>query len=109
VINWDELQVQAQAGDALIKLGIYLSTELKQSKDRSNQLQSLESDSHLATVFGRWKTQGDLDLVKWGDNLSQKRKATVVEALLWQKFGAQVMATDASSHLRSLLKTLTTS
>jgi hypothetical protein len=66
----------------------------------------LESGPHLAEVFDQWKTQGDPDLAMWGTDLSEKRKATLVEAMLWRRFGIQVIAADATAQLQSLLKTL---
>lgn len=108
VVDWDEITVKAQAGDTLIKLGIYLSADIKSASDKSQHLQRLESDLHLAQVFDQWKAQGDPDLAMWGDNLGEKRKATLVEALLWERFGRQVITTDASEQLRSLIETLAT-
>lgn len=106
IVNWDEINVEAQAGDALIKLSIYLSADIKSASDKSQQLQRLESDFHLAQVFDQWKAQGDSDLAKWGAHLGEKRKATLVEALLWQRFGMPVMAIGAPEQLRSLVETL---
>jgi hypothetical protein len=108
IVNWAEINVQAQAGDALIKLGIYLSTAIKSASDKSLQLQRLESDSHLARVFDYWKAQGDPDLAIWGANLGEKRKATLVEALLWQRFGTQVISTNAFGQLQALIKMIVT-
>lgn len=106
LVNWDEIYVEAQAGDALIKLSIYLSTDLKSSDNKSKQLQSLESNFNLAKVFDHWKVQGDPELAIWGTNLSQERKATLVEALLWRRFNSQVLTIDASTKLQVLLSTL---
>jgi len=103
IVNWNEIFVEAQKGDALIKLGVYLSEDLITSSDRSYRLQKLESDSHLAEIFERWKNQGEPDLAKWGQNLGEKRKATLVEALLWERFGRQIINEDAKNQLRSLI------
>lgn len=108
IVDWADINVQAQAGDALIKLGIYLSTSIKSASEKSLQLQNLESDSHLAEVFDYWKAQGDPDLVIWGDNLGEKRKATLVEALLWRRFGTQVISNNASEQLQALIKMIIT-
>ena len=51
LVDWDELNIQAQAGDALIKLGVYLSPELESTEAKSNQLQNIETNAHLAKVF----------------------------------------------------------
>ncbi len=106
LIDWEEINVEAQAGDALIKLSVYLSPSLSSVGEKSKRLQSLESDPHLAEVFDQWKTQGDPDLAMCGTNLGEKRKATLVEAMLWRRFGMQVIAADATAQLQSLLKTL---
>jgi hypothetical protein len=106
IIDWDEIKIEAQAGDALIKLGVYLSPNRTTVGDNSKQLQNSESDSHLERVFDQWQAQGDPDLTIWGNNLSKKRKATLVEALLWRRFGMLVLTSDASEKLQSLLKTL---
>jgi hypothetical protein len=103
IVNWDEIFVEAQKGDALIKLGVYLSEDLITSSDRSYRLQKLESDSHLADIFDRLKNQGDPDLAKWGQNLGEKRKATLVEALLWERFGRKIIGEDATNELRYLI------
>ncbi len=104
IVDWAEIKVQAQAGDALIKLGIYLSTTIRSASDKSLQLQSLESNSHLAKVFDHWKAQGDPDLAIWGANLGEWKKATLVEALLWQRFGMQVISESAFEQLPALIE-----
>ena len=106
LVNWEEIYVEAQAGDALIKLGVYLSVSLKTASDKSKELQKWESDLHLAKVFEQWKAKGDPDLAIWGSNLGEKKKATLVEALLWKRYGSQIMTDDAPLKLQSLLKTL---
>lgn len=108
VVDWEKIYLEAQAGDALIKLSVYLSPELENASEKSKFLQSFESDSNLASVFDLWKSQGDPDLAMWGTNLGEKRKATLVEALLWQRFGTQVIRDGAKKQLQSLLKTLRT-
>jgi len=61
---------------------------------------------HLAQVFDRWKAQGDPDLAIWGTELSEHRKASLVESLLWKRFGQQVIAIDAPKNLQDVLKSL---
>lgn len=106
LVNWDEIDVEAQAGDVLIKLGIYLSASSRTANEKLKELQSLETDQHLAKVFEQWKAKGDPDLAIWGSNLGEKKKATLVEALLWRRYGKQIMAHDAPLQLQSLLKNL---
>jgi hypothetical protein len=105
-INWAQKNVEAQAGDALIKLGVYLSKEFMTAEDKSKRLQTLESDKHLAKIFDQWKNINDPGLAIWGPHLSEKRKATLVEALLWQRFETQVISVTAPKQLRSLLESL---
>jgi hypothetical protein len=106
VVDWSKLSVEAQAGDALIKLGVYLSPELKSTAAKSNRLQNVETNAHLAKVFDQWKAQNDPRLAIWGTDLSEHRKATLVEALLWQGYGQQVIAANAPAQLSDLLSTL---
>jgi hypothetical protein len=105
-IDWDVVSVEAQAGDALIKLGVYCSKEFKTAEDKSKRLQTLESDKHLAKIFDQWNNNGDPDLAIWGPHLSEKRKATLVEALLWRRYGQQVISVTAPKQLQSLLESL---
>jgi hypothetical protein len=107
LINWEEINVEAQAGDALIKLGIYLSKSFTSASEKSQRLQSLESDAHLAEVFDQWKAEGNSDVAIWGTHLGIKRKATLVEAILWRRFGANVIATDAIMQFERLLEAIT--
>ncbi|OUC14441.1 MAG: hypothetical protein B0A82_12155 [Alkalinema sp. CACIAM 70d] len=106
LINWSRIFVEAQAGDTLIKLGVFLTASLKTASDKAKKLQTVESDVHLAQVFEQWKANGDPDLAMFGEKLSEKRKATLVEALLWRRYQNHVMAADASLQLNSLLQTL---
>jgi hypothetical protein len=106
LVNWDDIYVETQAGDAIIKLGIYLSESIKTASEKSQALQTLESDQHLAKVFETWKAKGDQDLAIWGNSLGEKKKATLVEALLWRRYGKQIIIDDAPLKLQSLLKTL---
>jgi hypothetical protein len=106
LVDWDELNIQAQAGDALIKLGVYLSPELKSTAAKSKGLQNVETNAHLAKVFDHWKALDDPRLAIWGTNLNEHQKATLVEALLWQGYGQQVITVNAPTQLADLLSTL---
>ena len=106
LVNWEEIYVEAQAGDALIKLGVYLSESLRTASDKSKELQKWEPDQNLVKVFEQWKAKGDPDLAVFGSNLGEKKKATLVEALLWRRYGSQIMTDDAPLKLQSLLKML---
>lgn len=106
LVDWKKLGVEAQAGDALIKLCVYLSIESKSVAENSNRLQNLETNVHLANVFDRWKADNDPRLAIWGTKLDIHRKATIVEALLWQCYGQQVIADNAPVQLADLLSIL---
>jgi hypothetical protein len=106
IIDWDRIYLDAQRGDTLIKLGIYSSEDLINADEASKRLQKLESDHYLAKVFDCWKAQENPDLAIWGNVLSEKRKATLVEALLWRRFKIDAAAENMLVPLQSLLKTL---
>lgn len=106
LVDWKKISIAAQAGDALIKLGVYLCAESISAADNSNRLQVSETDAHLARVFDRWKAHNDPDLSIWGNDLGEQRKATVIEALLWRRYGQNIIAANAPTQLASLLRTL---
>jgi hypothetical protein len=106
LVDWIKLAVDAQAGDALIKLSVYLSAESKSAAENSIRLKDSEPNAHLAKVFDRWKADKDPRLAIWGTDLSKHRKATLVEALLWHGYGKQVIAANAPAQLTELLSTL---
>jgi hypothetical protein len=106
LVDWIQLGIEAQAGDALIKLGVYLSAESKSAADNSKGLQNLETNTSLAKIFDRWKAHKDPQLGIWGTNLSEHRKATLVEALLWRRYGKQIITANAPTHLAALLNEL---
>ncbi|TNE90339.1 MAG: hypothetical protein EP330_08460 [Deltaproteobacteria bacterium] len=84
------LQADAQAGDALIKLTAYALLGEGPS-ERSRWLQRHESDAHLATVFERWWHAEDAEVRQYGLALGKKARATIVEALIWRRFGPQLL------------------
>jgi hypothetical protein len=106
LVDWIKLAIDAQAGDALIKLSVYLSAESKSAAENSIRLKDSEPNTHLAKVFDRWKAQNDPRLAIWGTNLSKDRKATLVEALLWQGYGQHVITANAPAQLADLFSTL---
>ena len=106
LVDWIKLAIDAQAGDALIKLSVYLSAESKSAAENSSRLKDSEPNAHLAKVFDRWKANKDPRLAIWGTDLSKHRKATLVEALLWQDYGQQVITANAPIQLADLLSTL---
>ena len=104
--DWTLLAADAQAGDALLKLAAYLATELATPEDRSRWLQGNESDARLAQVFDRWFDEGAPELAGFGRGLGEKYKSTLVEAVIWRRYGARVLgpgATEALCELREAL------
>ncbi len=89
---WEDLKVDAQAGDALIKLAAYLNEDLATAECASNFLQCFESNQNLASVFNLWHQAGDPFLSDWGMHLSDERKGTLVEALIWRRHGRAVVS-----------------
>jgi len=106
IVDWDKIYVDAQAGDALIKLGVYLSGNLNVS-DNSLDLQRIETNKRLAKVFDKWQRDKDPDLAVLGNHLSEHKKASVVEALLWRRYNKQVITSDGPEHLELLIKAIT--
>ena len=106
IVDWDKLMVEAQCGDALIKLGIYLSEDFKKSKDKSDELQRKETNERLAKVYDQWIADKDPDLTGWGTHMNVHNKASVVEALLWRRFNKKVIAEGANEHLKTLIKSI---
>jgi len=106
LVDWEQIQIEAQVGDTLIKLGVYTSLQLNDAATKSLLLQKLESDAHLVRVFDKWKVNGDPDLAIWGPNMGEKRKATFIEALLWRRYSSKVLASKAANELHDLLDSL---
>ena len=101
-IDWKQVFMEAQAGDALIKLCAYLSESFETAEQKSLWLQTLESDEHLADIFDRLQSQNDSSVSIFGPNLGSKRKATWIEALIWREFGALCLSANAKGALNDL-------
>jgi hypothetical protein len=104
--DWEPIYAEAQAGDALLKLAGYLATSLATREERSWWLQVHESDGALARVFDRWFDEGIPELAMYGRGLGEKHKSTLVEALIWRRYGARVLgpgAVNALGELRDML------
>ena len=106
--SWEELRVEAQAGDALIKLAAYLSDAVPTAAAASDWLQALESNENLAQVFDRWKAVDHPELTQWGTWLSDDRKGTIIEALIWRQYGARILSASARAELAGLFAGLDT-
>jgi hypothetical protein len=104
--DWESSRVEAQAGDALIKLAVYLASDPGSAAAASLLLQRVERNALLAELFDRWQAEGDPELADWGNHLSVARKGTVVEALLWRRYGDFVRTDAARGQLGALLALL---
>ena len=100
--DWGQIYAEAQAGDALLKLVGYLAAGAASPEERSRWLQRHESNDWLADVFDRWREDGDPDLIAYGRGLGVKNKSTLVEALLWRRYGARVLGPDAVEALKEI-------
>ena len=106
IFDEDKLMVEAQRGDALIKLGIYLSDDFKKTSDKELELQRTETNERLAKVYDQWIADKDPDLLGWGTHMDEHKKASVVEALIWRRFNKRVIAEGANEHLKTLIKSI---
>jgi hypothetical protein len=61
-----------------------------------------ESEGALAKVFDRWFDVGDSDLAAYGRGLGEKNKSTLVEAIVWRRYGARVLGPGAGEALGEL-------
>lgn len=104
--DWALICAEAQAGDALVKLAGYLASGLASPEERSRWLQLHESDGALAKVFDRWFDAGDPDLAAYGRGLGEKNKSTLVEAIVWRRYGARVLGPGAGEALGELRNAL---
>lgn len=105
--EWDPIRAEAQAGDALLKLAAYLADDLDSPEAKSAWLQVNESDAKLAWIFDRWQLAGDPDVSNYGAGLGEKYKSTLVEAILWRRYGRRVLGPEAAEALGELRRALT--
>ena len=91
-VDWMQVKVAAQLGDSLIKLCAYLSDEMPSAEDKSLWLQEMESDSHMVSIFDKMHRASHPLVNIFGQNLGAKKKATWIEALIWQRFGQEIIA-----------------
>jgi hypothetical protein len=106
---WDDILADARAGDALIKLAVYLEQRGATSAEVSQLLQSLESNARLAEIYDSWKRSNAPELRDWGTHLSEHRKGSLVEAIIWRRLGASILSDGAREGLRSLIQILVAS
>jgi len=105
IVDWDKIYIDAQAGDVLIKLGVYLSGNLKVSEN-SLDLQRNETNKHLSKVFDQWQIDKDPDVTAWGNHINEHKKASWVEALLWRRYKEKIITSDAPERLKLLIKAI---
>ncbi|RMG67024.1 MAG: hypothetical protein D6722_13945, partial [Bacteroidetes bacterium] len=101
-IDWEAVFMEAQAGDALIKLAAYLDPRLDSAAEKSQWLQRMESDSYLVARFDQLRAERHPQFVRFGPHLGHKRKATWMEAQAWRNFGAFVRRAEADMALAAL-------
>lgn len=102
----DELMLEAQAGDALIKLAAYRASEHRSAAHASLWLQRFESDARLARLYDAWRDAGREDLLHFGPRLGVKMKASCVEAAIWRDYQRRTLGTGAMEALRELRRAL---
>lgn len=97
----------ALAGDALIKLATYLEDPARDPASTSGRLGRIECDTNLAAVYDGWARDRDEATRPYGCHLGVERKAMIVEATLWRRFGSQMLGPGSASSLSEVLGILT--
>lgn len=93
--DWDSLKIEAQAGDAFLKLAAYSARSSATSAERSLWLQRHESNAHLAQWFEAQQRSGIPELpeaVAIGPGIGVERQALLAEALIWRRYGGRIRA-----------------
>ncbi|MGB1243227.1 MAG: hypothetical protein ACPG49_11940 [Chitinophagales bacterium] len=103
IIDWEQIRIEAQAGDGLIKLCAYLNNEHSTAAKKSFWLQEMETDKHMVEIFDRLHAQNDSSVALFGDNLGAKRKATWIEALIARRFGSSIISPSAGKAFEELI------
>lgn len=98
------VMADAQPGDVLIKLAAYITMADASPDERSKWLQAHERDPELEVLFDRLWAAGDPDVRKYGRGRGEKFKASVIEALIWQRFQDQVLAPGAKDALADIFE-----
>ena len=101
--EWSRSMRDAQAGDALIKLAAYTAEVTISAYGASLWLQLFENDNVLAANFDRWKAEGIEEFRAYGPNLGTNLKATLVETLVWRRFGPRVLTPGAAEALKEIV------
>ncbi|MCI4671810.1 MAG: hypothetical protein MRZ79_26950 [Bacteroidia bacterium] len=106
LIDWEQVKKEAQIGDVLVKLNAYLSPELRTAEEKSLWLQEIESDKNFAELFNSLKEEGDEAVAFFGSNLGAKKKATWIEALVWKKYGEQILSPNSAHAFEDMMQFL---
>ncbi len=100
-VDWDAVRSEAQAGDALLKLAFYAEPGGHPPWERSGKLNEAESDRALSEQFERLRQEVDW-LRIFGPELGTKKRATLTEAVIWRRHGADVLDRGARGVLAAL-------
>ncbi len=103
IIDWEQVRIEAQAGDGLIKLSAYLNDAHPTAAQKSFWLQEMETDKHMVEIFDRLQSQNDDSVALFGNNLGAKRKATWIEALIARKFSHAIISPSAQKAFGELI------
>jgi hypothetical protein len=102
--DWNRTERDAQSGDALIKLAAYRAEALGSAEGASRWLQDHENNHRLAVLFDELKAEDIEEFRVYGPGLGTKRKETLVEALIWWRFGARVLGPDGAETLAEIFR-----
>ncbi len=100
--DWTLIRMEAQAGDALIKLCIYLNDNYASAAEKSYWLQTFETDQKMTEIFDEMHADRDPRVTIFGKNLGAKRKATYIEALIWREYGQPFRKESIQAELTDL-------
>ena len=103
LIDWPAVMVEAQVGDALLKLCAYRSRKLSTAEAGSRWLQDIETNRNMAQIFNKMKQRGHSDVAMFGSNVGDIRKASWVEALIARRYSHLILRDDADRGFENLM------
>lgn len=103
LVDWTAIMVEAQVGDALLKLCAYRSRKLSTAEAGSRWLQRNETDQNMVRIFEQMRRKGRTDVAMFGSNVGDKRKASWVEALIARRFSHLILRDDADRGFDDLM------
>lgn len=109
LVNWSDIRVRAQAGDALIKLAVYAAPGAQTAEQRTGTLQTIETDAHHCLVYQALRDAGDPRASWFGPALGRDKMAMLVEAWLWDDFRHRILAPGSGDALSAMLASLSLS